>query len=139
MYVEYSYKFRLYPNRTQENQILRTLGCCRFVFNHYLAIRKEVYERDGRTFNYYDCAGDVTQLKKTLEWLREVDATALQSSLRDLDAAYQNFFRRVKRGRNPVTPGSRVSTTTGRATKANAWGQISKFWTRPYSSRNSVL
>ena len=76
MYVEYSYKFRLYPNRTQENQILRTLGCCRFVFNHYLAIRKEVYERDGRTFNYYDCAGDVTQLKKTLEWLREVDATA---------------------------------------------------------------
>ena len=46
MYVEYSYKFRLYPNRTQENQILRTLGCCRFVFNHYLAIRKEVYERD---------------------------------------------------------------------------------------------
>ena len=90
MYVEYSYKFRLYPNRTQENQILRTLGCCRFVFNHYLAIRKEVYERDGRTFNYYDCAGDVTQLKKTLEWLREVDATALQSSLRDLDAAYQS-------------------------------------------------
>lgn len=98
MYVEYSYKFRLYPNRTQENQILRTLGCCRFVFNHYLAIRTEVYERDGRTFNYYDCAGDVTQLKKTLEWLREVDATALQSSLRDLDAAFQNFFRRVKRG-----------------------------------------
>ena len=46
MYVEYSYKFRLYPNRTQENQILRTLGCCRFVFDHYLAIRKEVYERD---------------------------------------------------------------------------------------------
>ena len=64
MYVEYSYKFRLYPNRTQENQILRTLGCCRFVFNHYLAIRKEVYERDGRTFNYYDCAGDVTQTQK---------------------------------------------------------------------------
>ena len=104
MYVEYSYKFRLYPNRTQENQILRTLGCCRFVFNHYLAIRKEVYERDGRTFNYYDCAGDVTQLKKTLEWLREVDATALQSSLRDLDAAYQNFFRRVKRGEKPGYP-----------------------------------
>lgn len=84
MYVEYSYKFRLYPNRTQENQILRTLGCCRFVFDHYLAIRKEVYERDGRTFNYYDCAGDVIQLKKILEWLREVDATALQSVTENL-------------------------------------------------------
>ena len=104
MYVEYSYKFRLYPNRTQENQILRTLGCCRFVFNHYLAMRKEVYERDGRTFNYYDCANDMTQLKKSLDWLCEVDATALQSSLRDLDTAFQNFFRRIKCGEKPGYP-----------------------------------
>lgn len=104
MYVEYSYKFRLYPNRKQENQILRTLGCCRFVFNHYLAEHKEVYERDRKTFNYYDCAGDMTQLKKSLDWLREVDATALQSSLRDLDMAFQNFFRRVKQGRKPGYP-----------------------------------
>lgn len=37
--MEYSYKFRLYPNRKQENLILRTFGCCRFVFNHYLAQR----------------------------------------------------------------------------------------------------
>ena len=96
--MEYSYKFRLYPNREQEKQILRTLGCCRFVFNYYLAKRKEVYEQGGKTLNYYDCAGDMTQLKKSLAWLREVDATALQSSLRDLDTAFQNFFRRVKRG-----------------------------------------
>ena len=96
--MEYSYKFRLYPNREQEKQILRTLGCCRFVFNHYLAKRKEVYAQDGKTLNYYDCAGDMTQLKKSLAWLREVDATALQSSLRDLDTAFQNFFRRVKQG-----------------------------------------
>lgn len=40
----------------------------------------------------------MTQLKKSLEWLREVDVTALRNSLRDLDAAYQNFFRRVKSG-----------------------------------------
>ena len=59
--MEYSYKFRLYPNREQEKQILRTLGCCRFVFNHYLAKRKEVYAQDGKTLNYYDCAGDMTQ------------------------------------------------------------------------------
>ena len=102
--MEYSYKFRLYPNQKQENQILRTLGCCRYVFNHYLAMRKEVYERDGRTFNYYDCASNMTQLKKSLGWLREVDATALQSSLRDLDTAFQNFFLRVKKGEKPGYP-----------------------------------
>jgi len=102
--MEYSYKFRLYPSREQENKILRTFGCCRFVFNHYLAMRKETYEQLGKTFNYYDCAGDMTQLKKSLEWLREVDATALQSSLRDLDFAFQNFFCRVKQGEKPGYP-----------------------------------
>lgn len=104
--MEYAYKFRLYPNREQENLILRTFGCCRFVFNHYLALRKEAYEQTGETLNYYACAKDMTGLKQQEEtlWLREVDATALQSSLRDLDTAYQNFFRRVKNGEKPGYP-----------------------------------
>ena len=102
--MEYSCKFRIYPNAAQEQQILRTFGCCRYIWNYYLAKRKEVYEKDEKTFNYYDCAGDMTHLKKSLEWLREVDSTALQSSLRDLDTAFQNFFRRVKQGEKPGYP-----------------------------------
>lgn len=104
--VEYSYKFRLYPNREQENLILRTFGCCRFVFNRYLALRKDAYEQTGKTLNYYACAKDMTTLKQQEEtlWLKEVDATALQSSLRDLDDAYQHFFRRVKKGEKPGYP-----------------------------------
>lgn len=102
--MEYSYKFRIYPNKIQENLIQRTFGCCRFVFNRYLAMRKERYEQNGKTMNYYDCSGDMTKLKKSLEWLQEVDATALQSALRDLDTAYQNFFRRVKQGQKPGYP-----------------------------------
>ena len=48
----------------------------------------------------------LTSLKKQEEtiWLQEVDSTALQSSLRDLDTAYQNFFRRVKKGEKPGYP-----------------------------------
>lgn len=104
--MEYSYKFRIYPNKAQEQQILRTFGCCRFVFNHYLALRKETYESTGKTMNYYACAKDLTSLKKLEDtvWLQEVDATALQSSLRSLDDAYQNFFRRVKKGEKPGYP-----------------------------------
>lgn len=41
--MEYAYKFRLYPNEVQKNQILRTLGCCRFVYNYYLNLRKTRY------------------------------------------------------------------------------------------------
>ena len=58
--MEYSYKFRLYPSREQEEQILRTFGCCRFVFNYYLDLRKATYEQTGKTFNYYDCAKHLT-------------------------------------------------------------------------------
>ena len=102
--MEYSYKFRIYPTTAQAQQIQRTFGCCRFIWNRYLALRKELYEQDGKAMNYIACSGDMTQLKKTLSWLKEVDATALQSSLKDLDIAYQNFFRRVKHGEKPGFP-----------------------------------
>ena len=102
--MEYSYKFRLYPTLAQEAQIQRTFGCCRYVWNYYLAKRRAIYETDGHTMNYYECAKDLTALKKELSWLREVDAIALQSSIRDLDTGFQNFFRRVKKGEKPGYP-----------------------------------
>lgn len=102
--MEYSYKFRLYPNRKQEALIWRTFGCHRFVFNRYLALRKKVFEDTEKTLNYCACSADLTRLKKEFPWLAEVDATALQSALRDLDMAYQAFFRNVKRGQKPGYP-----------------------------------
>ena len=104
--MEYSYKFRLYPNQEQENLILRTFGCCRYVYNHYLSVRKEVFEKNQKTFGYNDCSADLTTLKRQEEtsWLKEADATALQSSLRDLDNAYNQFFLRVKKGSKPGYP-----------------------------------
>lgn len=102
--MEYSYKFRLYPTLAQEAQIQRTFGCCRYVWNHYLAKRKTTYEIEGHAMNYYECAKDLTALKKDLSWLGEVDAIALQSSIRDLDTGFQNFFRRVKKGEKPGYP-----------------------------------
>lgn len=104
--MEYSYKFRIYPNDAQVQQIQKTFGCVRCVYNHYLAKRKDTYEQTGKTLNYVACAKDLTELKhaKDTLWLCEVDATALQSSLRALDNAYQNFFRRVKQGDKPGYP-----------------------------------
>ena len=102
--MEYSYKFRIYPTASQSQQIQRIFGCCRFVWNYYLSKRKELYETDGKTLNYNGCSSDMTQLKKSLEWLRDADAHALQNALKDLDAAYKNFFRRVKNGERPGFP-----------------------------------
>lgn len=102
--MEYAYKFRIYPNTAQINLIQRTFGRCRFVFNHYLTKRRDIYEQTGKTMNYNSCSADLTLLKREIEWLREIDATALQSTLKDLDTAYQNFFRRVKKGEKPGYP-----------------------------------
>lgn len=91
--MEKAYKYRIYPNKKQKEIIAKTFGCCRFVYNHYLAKRKEMYESNKETFSYVQCANDMKQLKSEFEWLKEVDSTALQSSLRDLDIAYQKFFK----------------------------------------------
>ena len=104
--MEYSYKFRLYPTREQENLILRTFGCCRFVFNHYLAQRMDAYRENGKAPTRFMQDKDLTTLKRQEEtiWLKEVDKCALQNTLKQLDFAYQNFFRRVKEGKKPGFP-----------------------------------
>ena len=102
--MEYSYRFRIEPNTVQKQQIQKTFGCCRFVFNYYLAERMNQYKQTRKSPTRFQQEKDMTQLKKSLEWLKEVDATALQSSLQALDFAYQNFFRRVKQGKTPGYP-----------------------------------
>ena len=91
--MEKSYKYRIYPNKKQQEIIAKTFGCCRFVYNKYLAIRTEMYKEDKKIFSYVQCSKDLKNLKSDLDWLREVDSTALQSSLKDLDSAYQKFFK----------------------------------------------
>ena len=88
-----TYKYRIYPNKKQKEIIAKTFGCCRFVYNKYLAKRKDMYEQNKETFSYVQCANDMKKLKLELEWLKEVDSTALQSSLKDLDMAYKKFFK----------------------------------------------
>lgn len=91
--MEKAYKYRIYPNKNQKEIIAKTFGCCRFVYNTYLAKRIKAYEESKETFSYVQCANDMKKLKTELEWLKEVDSTALQSSLRDLDMAYKKFFK----------------------------------------------
>lgn len=96
--MEYSYKFRIYPSPSQIKKIHQNFGCVRFIYNYYLDKRKNLWEQSKQTYNYYDCAKDLTTLKKEYEWLRLADSTSLQSSLKDLDIAFQNFFKGFSKG-----------------------------------------
>lgn len=93
-------KFRIYPNREQQNLINQTLGCCRFIYNRGLAMRDEAY-KNGSKIGYAQTSAMLTELKKQpdFEFLKNVDSIALQQSLRDLDRGFANFFQ--KRAAHP--------------------------------------
>lgn len=90
------FKFRIYPNKTQQQIINRTLGCVRFVYNHFLAVRRDEWKANHNSLTYVKTSKLLTDLKKRddTSWLKEVDCMALQNSLRDLDRAYESFFKK---------------------------------------------
>ena len=103
-----AYKFRLYPTKEQEMLIAKSIGCNRFVYNHFLAKRKEAYEEYDAMINYSGCSALLTKLKKEFPWLKEPDSTSLQTTLKNLDFAYRKFFKekkgypKFKSKKNPV-------------------------------------
>lgn len=99
-----AYKVRLYPTHNQKVLIEKTFGCTRFVYNYFLDQSIKKYQTDGTSSTYNQNSKQLTELKKQLLWLREVDSDALQYSLRNLNTAYENFFRRVKSGSVPGFP-----------------------------------
>ena len=90
------FKFRIYPNKTQQQMINRILGCSRFVYNHFLSIRRDEWKANHNSLTFAVTCKLLTDLKKREEtaWLKEADSIALQQSLRDLDRAYENFFKK---------------------------------------------
>ena len=93
-------KFRLYPTAEQEAMIIKTFGCCRYIYNRGLDLRIAAYKAGGKA-GYKETAAMLTELKRKEEtaFLGEPDSMALQQALRDLDRAYDNFFH--KRSRFP--------------------------------------
>ena len=92
-------KYRLYPTKKQTEYFLKCFGCCRFVYNQALNWRMAAYKANGTSLNYNDTAFGLTALKHQFAWLKEADSIALQQALRNLDKAYDSFFK--KNGRFP--------------------------------------
>ena len=104
--IEKSYKFRIYPNKEQQKQIDTTFSHCRFVYNYFLAQRISIYKETGKSVSRYEQGRELTKMRNAEEtkWLTEADRSAYTYALRDLDAAYQNFFRRLKTGKHVGFP-----------------------------------
>jgi len=90
-----TYQFELKPTQEQKVLLDKHFGCVRYVYNHFLNQRKEQYQANKKSDNYYVQAKTLTELKKQDEtvWLKEVNSQTLQFALRSLDTAFLNFFR----------------------------------------------
>lgn len=91
-----AYKYRIYPTKSQEELLGKTFGCVRYVYNRALAIKMALYEKEKKGVSVFALTNQMAEWKdcKETEWLKEVNSQALQMSLRFLDAAYTNFFKK---------------------------------------------
>ena len=88
-----AYKYRLYPNKDQQEYFAKCFGCVRFIYNRMLSDKIEYYKKTNKKLN-----NTPAQYKKEFEWLKEVDSLALANAQMNLQKAYNNFFKRQEVG-----------------------------------------
>lgn len=97
MVVTKALKTRIYPSKEQAVQIDITINCCRFVYNSMLNRNNKVYQRRGEHLSYIDMQNLLPKMKIYLPWLKDADSQALKYACRNVDTAYQNFFKKRTR------------------------------------------
>lgn len=117
MKISKALKMRIYPNKEQALKIDKTIGSCRYVYNHMLVRNKKVYERRNGHLSYYDMQNLLPSMKEYLPWLKESDSQALKYACRQVNMAFDGFFK--KRTNFPKFHSKRMSrqsyTTTNKA------------------------
>ena len=98
-----AYKYRLYPTQGQCEMLDRHFGSVRFIYNLALQTKMESW-RYGVSVSAFDLIKQLPGLKEECTWLKEVNAQSLQASIKNLESAYQQFFRRVNHGEKPGFP-----------------------------------
>ena len=93
-----AYKYRIYPNREQQELINKHIGCCRFVYNLCLEKKINAYKTSKKSISSFDLIKLLPILKKEQDtsFLKEVNSLSLQAAIRNLDSAYKRFFKEKK-------------------------------------------
>ena len=99
-----SYRYRLFPTKSQVSVLERQLELCRQVYNDTLALRKNAYEKDGKSISLYETNSILVSWKAQRPELKQVYSQVLQNVQVRVDLAFKAFFRRVKSGKEPGYP-----------------------------------
>lgn len=97
-------RYRIYPTKSQRTRMVDTLELCRWTYNETLAVRKNAYEREGKSVSYYETKKLLPQWKDEKPELNCVHSQVLQEVVKRVDLAYQAFFRRVEERDDPGYP-----------------------------------
>lgn len=92
-----AYKFRLYPNRTQEVLLNKTFGCVRYAWNQNVA-QFNTYDKETNPKPEFKTS---TELRNEIEWMKEVSASAIQQKEIDFKEFKKQLFntkRKTKLG-----------------------------------------
>ncbi|EEK53145.1 hypothetical protein bcere0004_55830 [Bacillus cereus BGSC 6E1] len=121
MIINKAYRFRIYPNQAQAILIDKTIGCSRFVFNHFLSLWAHAYKETGKGLTYGTCSAKQTlpAMKKEFVWLKEVDSIAIQSSVHNLVDAYTRFFKKQNSAPRFISKKNNVQSYTTKQTNEN--------------------
>jgi putative transposase len=92
--THYTYRFRLRPNKDQKHRLARHFGVCRFVYNYFLDRRNRLYRENKQGSSYHKDCAELTKLKKELDWIGEANSQSLQQELKNLDTAFNRFFKK---------------------------------------------
>lgn len=87
-------KIRLYPTKEQEILFYKHINCQRYVYNWALNLNNELYRKDKKKYSSTELGKMLTQYKKQEVWLSEVSNATLKESIRNLDKAYTNFYKK---------------------------------------------
>ncbi len=90
-----SKKTRIIPTKEQEQQLWKSAGTARFIYNWTLAKQEENYKNGGKFISDNDLRKEVTTMKQTEEfkWLNEVSNNIAKQAVKDACNAYVRFFK----------------------------------------------
>ena len=93
-----AYKYRIYPNKTQEVLLAKHFGCARYIYNYGLERKIKSYSETKKSISRFTIQADLPKLKKAerTKWLSEVNSLSLQAALLNLDMAFTRFFKEKK-------------------------------------------
>ncbi len=93
-----AFKYRLYPNREQDQALTAMVETHRHLYNRALAERKNTYEQEHRSVTYQEQSAHLKEDRLTNPYLQATNFSSCQATLKRLKRAFQNFFRRVQAG-----------------------------------------